>query len=273
MRFFRFNNSIIGDICFVNLGGINFETAPSSRNHIRRSGNLVISIETFNGIKFFSLLIFSLCSIFLCYHYKIDSYRNSGIKSSYLTFDRSINEQNDANSHYNTNNGAESHWSDFKQPMPPPMTNGTKRLPGLINATRPLAERKMFQRNVNQPHQTISPHYSQFGDSQHSVLGQFKAVPDLYRIKPIRSNISTSFSTSNLANGHDQSQYSSLTGTQLNRRSALNMPNSQSTSNLMTNNNSFLSNSISRRFQSSHLQTPSSFSKVRVHTFLSSSMK
>lgn len=77
---------------------------------------------------------------------------------------------------------------NFKQPMAP--TNGTKRIPALLSAAKPSF-------TFNKPHQTINPHYSQYGEPTNE-LKNFKHVPDLYPIN--RSNISSA----SLINGNDK---------------------------------------------------------------------
>lgn len=123
-----------------------------------------------------------------------DTFLPNNARSSYLTttaFGRNrAHEQNDSNTNYNYQNDRQ--WSNFKQPMPPPITNGAKRLPGLISANR----------SFGRPQQTVNPHYDRFGGT--SELANFKSVPELYPIQNVSRSNATSYSTGgNLVNGHD----------------------------------------------------------------------
>lgn len=181
---------------------------------------------------------------------KKDSYfsKNSS-KSGYATPGtyNQTNERNDNYSHINFNNGADSQRGEFKQPMPPPSTNGSKKVPNLISATRQAFGHSLFHRGSNQPHQTIIPHYTRFGEP--SELENFKSVPDLYPIKANRSNSKFPYSSrNNLDNGHEHSAFSTSRYTpQSNQLSAFGTPSALPSSNLFGNSNSFFNNSMNNR--------------------------
>lgn len=93
--------------------------------------------------------------------------------------------------------------------MPPKLTNGssassTRKVPGLIVATKNAFERTMFNRGLSQPQQTVTPFYNRYGER--SELANFKHLPELY---PIRQNASNAnslyFSSDNSVNGQEHS--------------------------------------------------------------------
>lgn len=161
-------------------------------------------------------------------------------------------EQNDTATNYNPSNYTDnSHWGDFKQPMTPPLTNGSKRVPGLISATQRPLERTIFHRSLNLPHQTVNPHFSKYGEL--SELSNFKNVPELYPIgKANRPNASGSYSSSgHLVNGHEQSIFSSTKfGNQINQRNSSNDATTYLT-NMVENVSPILNNSIANRASTS----------------------
>lgn len=137
------------------------------------------------------------------------------------------NNESEPNTNYNYHDDRQ--LSNFKQPMPPLLTNGAKRVPGLMSATA-------SHRSFNKPQQTVNPHFSRFGVPSEfggvSELSNFKNLPELYPIHNVnRSNASYSTS-SNLVNGHENSALFSSTkyGT-INQRPTLN----HSTSRLFCN--------------------------------------
>lgn len=132
----------------------------------------------------------------------------------------------------NYHNFSENPWNEFKQPNRPSLVNGSKRIPGLISATpRPTT---MFNRKFNQPQQTVSPHYSQFGEP--SELSNFKNIPDLY---PIRANVSNNDrsypATGSLVNSHEQSIFSSTKFCRPNHSNATATPSIIENSNFSLN--------------------------------------
>lgn len=164
-------------------------------------------------------------------------------KSSFLTpaaYARNqLSDQHEPDPNYNFNNYLDGQRAEFKQPMPRSLTNGSKRIPALLTATK-----NTISRSFNRPQQTISPHFSRFGEQ--SELSSFKNVPDLYPIKTIRSD--TNCSTSgNMINGHEN--YSMFSSNRYeNQRPALSNSNYASTpsfhsgtSGTAFNNNSYKS--------------------------------
>lgn len=133
---------------------------------------------------------------------KTDSFLKNHLNHNSLasTTARSANDQNDSDYH----SFARNQWQEFKEPMPPSLMNGSKRVPNLIPAT----QRPIFNRKFNQPQQTINPIYSQYGEP--SELSNFKSIPELYHIGRNASNNSLSHSNSSgLVNGHEKSIFSS----------------------------------------------------------------
>lgn len=170
-----------------------FDSLASMRNNTRQFGEISIlffKLENPKSKNVFVLLIFlSVPSISI-------SESHATNNASHLTsnsFARSqMNDQNDYS--FSTIDG------QFKQPMPPSLTNGSKRLPALLSAT----SRSL---NFSKPQQTIFPRYSKFGEA--SELSNFKSIPDLYPINRSNANMSQSTSGS-LLNGHEHSSmYSS----------------------------------------------------------------
>lgn len=189
---------------------------------------------------------------------EIDSYQKYNHKSDSNPpgIYNQTNERDGYHSNYNFNNGAETDYSDFKQPLPPPLTNGTARkVPGLIHATKTVFERTMLNRGQNQPHQTVTPLYNKFGEP--SELANFKNVPDLFPIKSnARTNPNASYylSKDNLVNGHEHSAFSTgRYGNNMNpsyTRSMFATPStlsSTSTSSRYGNNQSFFDSSLNSR--------------------------
>lgn len=155
---------------------------------------------------FFFLLIFlfSISESFLANRNYVD-------KSNFAA---EFANQNESNTNYNVHNYRDEHFNKFKQPIPP--SNGSKKIPALISATR-----NTFSRGLNKPQQTITPHYSRFGEP--SELLNFKNLPELHPIQTNRTNVYASTS-SNLFNGHENPPTHSSTtyGSQLLQPSASN---------------------------------------------------
>lgn len=139
-----------------------------------------------------------------------DSYLQKSSESRFLpsgTYNQT-NRRDDNHSHYNFNNGAESQYSHFKQPMPPKLTNGsaisTRKVPALLAATKNAFDRTMFNRGLNHPQQTVTPFYNKYGER--SELANFKNLPDLYPIRQNQSDANNSyFPGDSLINGHEHS--------------------------------------------------------------------
>lgn len=158
----------------------------------------------------------------------------SSISESFLTNQNHVDKpsflaeytsQNETNTNYNAHNYRDEEFSKFKQPMPP--SNGSKRIPALISATK-----STFSRGFNKPQQTVTPHYSRFGEP--SELLNFKNLPELHPIQTNRTNAYASTSGS-LFNGHDNSSlHSTRYNSQLLQSTGLNhsnfLPNTLATS-------------------------------------------
>lgn len=161
------------------------------------------------------------------------------------------NDYNDFDGNYRP--FTDNHLANFKQPMAPPLAFGQrKNVPGLIST--------MCNRKPNLPQQTVNPHYSRFGER--SELSNFKAVPDLYPIRPNVSNNHLSQSASSgLVNGHDHSIFSST------KYGSQRFAPDSSTSSILGNSKPFPNNA------SGNLKTDSFFTNVSKFRKPSNQMK
>lgn len=173
-------------------GGSQFDTSPSFRNYPRRSGEW----SNYNVLRILKVVSDKSIDFFFA-HFVTDSFQfRNNAKTSFLgaSFQPSQNDQLEPDTNFN--HFSEDQWGKFKQPMAPPLTNGSRRIPPLIST--------MFNRKPNQPQQTVTPHYSRFGEP--SELSQFRTIPDLH---PIRNSQMSYSASGSLSNGHEQSLFSS----------------------------------------------------------------
>lgn len=147
-------------------------------------------------------------------------------------------DQTDSHTNYNHQN--ERQWSNFKQPMPPPSTNGAKRLPALISANT------MYRSTFNKPQQTVNPHYTQYGEQ--SELANFRSIPDLYPIQNSNRPNASYTSNSSMANGHEHSSLFSTSkyGSPHQRQPTFSNSQFLSTPRLFGNSGSFYKNSSTK---------------------------
>lgn len=92
-----------------------------------------------------------------------------------------ISQQNVPDSDYFVKRYVDRQNGEFKPPMSRSIPNGSRRLPALLTASK-----NTFSRNFNQPQQTITPHFSNYGEL--SELSNFRNIPELYSIKSTRLN-------------------------------------------------------------------------------------
>lgn len=174
---------------------------------------------------------------------RLDSYAQNDYKSGYFALDHS-NEQNDIHTNYNSHNGTDTQWGQFKAPKPKNGSNHS-RLPALIAAkSQAFDGTTLFNRSrFNKPQQTVEPHFNRFGEP--SELSSFKSVPDLYPIKANVSSANASYLSSNsLANGYEQPMFATPRyANNTSVRSALSATNSKPSTSILGRGRSMLFNS------------------------------